>query len=349
MKHAVIGTGFIGSYLVAHLLRAHYHVIALGRDSFRAHFNQGVAQPCLTISDYNDFRWQQALSEAVFFTQRAQCSQAVDIVWVTVKCTGLDNAITDIRAFLKPNTLIVACQNGMGSEQILRKAFPQHVIIRAMFPFNVVSPTPGEFRRSSSGAIALEYSGKTDIDLDRLITALQYKTFPIHIEHNMDGLLWAKIQLNLTNSVNALSGKSLQATLLDSEYRYLVAKMMEEHVLVCRTAGLRLPQITTVPAQWIPKILHLPTWLFKRVAKSMVAIDPAAKLSMWWDLEYARPTEADFINQATIRLGQKVGVATPLNNAVYACLKAHETERLKGLARHAFSVSEIMTYTALGK
>ena len=43
----------------------------------------------------------------------------------------------------------------------------------------------------------------------------------------------------------------------------------------------------------------------------MVAIDPTAKLSMWWDLEAGRETEIDFINGATVRYGKQLNVTTP--------------------------------------
>jgi len=67
-----------------------------------------------------------------------------------------------------------------------------------------------------------------------------------------------------------------------------------------------------------------PNWLFSRVAKSMVDIDPHAKLSMWWDLEQGRATEIDFINGATIKAGKDLGIPTPMNEIVYNAIKKLE-------------------------
>ena len=42
----------------------------------------------------------------------------------------------------------------------------------------------------------------------------------------------------------------------------------------------------------IPRILRLPDWLFRRVARRMLAIDPQARSSMWEDLQRA-PADRD--------------------------------------------------------
>jgi 2-dehydropantoate 2-reductase len=73
-----------------------------------------------------------------------------------------------------------------------------------------------------------------------------------------------------------------------------------------------------------PIALSLPNWLFLRVAAAMVKVDPAARSSMWEDLERRHLTEIDFLNGEILRLGQKHGVATPVNAKLVEMVRAAE-------------------------
>ena len=52
----------------------------------------------------------------------------------------------------------------------------------------------------------------------------------------------------------------------------------------------------------VPRILRLPDWLFRRVARRMLAIDPEARSSMWEDLDRRRRTEVDDLQGAILAL-----------------------------------------------
>ena len=72
-------------------------------------------------------------------------------------------------------------------------------------------------------------------------------------------------------------------------------------------------------------MLSLPDWLFRRVAKKMLEIDPAAQSSMWEDLEKGRKTEVDYLNGEIVRLAERIGTQTPANRRITALVKAAES------------------------
>ena len=80
-------------------------------------------------------------------------------------------------------------------------------------------------------------------------------------------------------------------------------------------------KVAPVPVAMIPAILSLPNFLFKRVAQSMLTIDPKARSSMWEDLMSNRPVEVDYITGEVINLGKKVGVKTPMNQRLLELVK----------------------------
>ncbi|MGD9504221.1 MAG: ketopantoate reductase family protein, partial [Syntrophobacteraceae bacterium] len=45
------------------------------------------------------------------------------------------------------------------------------------------------------------------------------------------------------------------------------------------------------------------------------------KCSMLRDLEWRRPMEIDSLNGMVVQLGCEIGLPTPLNHVIYACLK----------------------------
>ena len=128
-------------------------------------------------------------------------------------------------------------------------------------------------------------------------------------EHpDMDGVLWGKLVLNLNNALNALCGLPLAQELAD---RALATPARRADRGGARRAegrqASRRPASKACRRGAIPFILRLPDWLFRRVARRMLAIDPAARSSMWEDLALRRPTEIDYLQGAILALADKVG------------------------------------------
>jgi 2-dehydropantoate 2-reductase len=143
----------------------------------------------------------------------------------------------------------------------------------------------------------------------------------------MAGVLWGKLMINLNNALNALAGVPLVTELADKRWRRLLARQMEEGLAVLKAAGIRPAGIGGVPLGAVPRILRLPTWLFRRVARAMIAIDPQARSSMWEDLERRRRTEIDHLQGAILSLAAKTGVRVPLTRRIVELVKAAEAAR----------------------
>jgi 2-dehydropantoate 2-reductase len=56
----------------------------------------------------------------------------------------------------------------------------------------------------------------------------------------------------------------------------------------------------------------------------MLAIDPAARSSMWEDLERGRPTEIDYLQGAIVAMAAKVSVPVPTNARVVGLVRSAE-------------------------
>ena len=49
------------------------------------------------------------------------------------------------------------------------------------------------------------------------------------------------------------------------------------------------------------------------------------------DLEWRRPMEIEALNGMVVKLGKEFGVATPLNQAIYACIRLENQRILDSL------------------
>lgn len=58
--------------------------------------------------------------------------QPVDLVFISTKYAGLQDAIELMKDFVKEDTIIVSCLNGIRSEDILREAYPNNPVVRTI-------------------------------------------------------------------------------------------------------------------------------------------------------------------------------------------------------------------------
>ncbi len=151
---------------------------------------------------------------------------------------------------------------------------------------------------------------------------------PVESCDAMSELLWAKLQLNLSNAVNALADIPLKTMLEDHDYRRIMAMLMKELLAVASAKGIVLPKLTALPASWVPRFMSLPNVIFKMVGQQMVAVDPTVRLSMWWDLSQGKTTEVNFLNGAVVEHGKAIGLECPANAKIVDMIHAAEQGEL---------------------
>jgi 2-dehydropantoate 2-reductase len=139
---------------------------------------------------------------------------------------------------------------------------------------------------------------------------------------------WGKLLLNLNNALNALSGLPLRDQLLDRRWRRLLAASQDELLDLLDAAGIQPWSVGPLPAHWLPRILRLPTPLFRLVARSAVRIDPHARSSMWEDLQRGRPTEIDDLQGAVIRLAERLARTAPVAERVRQAVRDAEARSI---------------------
>ncbi|GAC14193.1 2-dehydropantoate 2-reductase [Aliiglaciecola lipolytica] len=309
LNHLVFGAGLIGCYLGANLQYNKQRVTLICREHIADKLSKGIV-----LTDYLQHRI--AVEPIPSLTSVVDAMDSFDVIWLTVKCTAVETALAQLRLIVGSKTTLVCCQNGLGSEQLVKQAFPDNQVLRAMVPFNVVELADGHFHRGSQGTFAIEDNPANFNFVTDLVSHIESPVLEASICNDMDSLLWAKLQLNLGNSINALADIPVKAMLQQRKYRQVIAQMMRELLLVTDAKSIELPKVTSISAHYLPVILNLPDWLFKIVANRMLAIDENVRTSMWWDISQAKPTEIDYLNGAIVEQAKLLGISTPVNQKV---------------------------------
>jgi 2-dehydropantoate 2-reductase len=250
------------------------------------------------------------------------------IILVAVKSGATQEMAGLIARYAPADSIVVSLQNGVGNADVLQKNLPESMtVIAGMVPFNVVQSDAGALplsvRRTTQGTILVENK------VEGLAEALSTPDLPVSHHENMQGILWGKLMMNLNNALNALSNLPLAAQLADRDWRVLLADQMGEGLKVMRAHGIVAAPVQGVSPAILPWILRLPDFLFRRIARRMLAIDPRARSSMWEDFSRGRTTEIDYLQGVIVELAREKNVPTPLAQKVIACVKQAEGQPVR--------------------
>lgn len=311
-KIAVAGAGSVGCYVGGCLALDGRDVTLLARPRIVEAAGRG-----LRITDYEGRDRVLPPGKITATSDPRQALAGAGVVLVTVKSGQTREMAALIGSHAPPEAVIVSLQNGVeNADRIAAVLGSGRVVVPGMVPFNVVQ-SPVRFHRGTEGAMTVR-SGHG------LAATLGVEGLPAREVEDMAQVLWGKLLLNLNNALNALSGRPLADQLSDRAWRRLLADQMDEALAAMAAADIKPAALAGVAPALVPPVLRLPNWLFRRVARRMLAIDPEARSSMWEDLERRRPTEIDELQGAIRRLGLVHGVPVPLTTRIMELVRAAE-------------------------
>jgi len=316
MHIGVMGAGAIGGYLGGRLAAAGHQVTLVGR----ADFGAALAAEGMHLTGLGGAPVLLPLSDTLRYTADPSALADCEAVLVCVKGRDTANAGTILAGVLPPGVVVVSGQNGLRNPDILRRTVPGAIVLAGMVSFNVIRQGAALIQTTSGPVVIGQHDGAEA----PLLAALRSTGLPCSAHADMSGILWGKLQFNLNNAINALSGLPLREQLSDRDFRRLLAAVMREGLAAQRAAGIIPRRLGKMLPRIAPLILPLPDGLFFRVSGAMLQIDPSARSSMWSDLTRRKTTEIDDLNGEIVTLGRAHGVPTPLNVHIVSLIKAAE-------------------------
>lgn len=315
----IAGAGSIGCYVGGCLALAGRKVVFLARPRIA----EALLGGGLRVTDL-DGRDRSVRPVSVTADPAAALGNA-DVVLVTVKNGATEEMAALIAAHASSDVVVVSLQNGVGNADRLRTGLGSRPVLAGMVPFNVVQSAEGALplhvHRASDGKVMIEDG------MAGLAGLLDVEGLAVETHADIKAVQWGKLLINLNNALVALSGLPLASELADRRWRMILAGQIDEALAAMKASGIAPARIGGLRPGLLPKLLRLPDWLFRLVARRMLAIDPQARSSMWDDLQRGRPTEIGDLQGTVLSLAEKAGTPAPLLNRVTALVRQAEREK----------------------
>lgn len=234
-----------------------------------------------------------------------------DLIIIATKFSGLDEAIRNIKNFVKEDTVILSLLNGVTSEDIIAAAYGKDKILYSYFIGHSSVRTGNSITHDDVNNIVFGAENNLNENVLRVKnffdkTGVHY-TIPDDIKRSM----WLKFMLNVSaNQPTAILRMTFGEMLQNKHFMDFAVKIMEEVREIAKAEGIK--NTDTMIAETVD---HL---------KTMV---PWGKTSMLQDVEAGRKTEVDMFAGTVIDFGKKHHIPTPYNSILRNMIKIIEEDQ----------------------
>jgi len=302
MRIAIIGAGGVGGYFGARLQQAgadvHFvargaHLAAMRSDGLRVESPLGdIHLPRVNVTD-----------------NPADVGPA-DIVWLSVKLWDMDSALRSMRPVVGPGTGIISFQNGVQKDDVLRAAFGEKAVMGGVAYIATNIDRPGVIKHTGTmqRLIVGEYDGRRSQRAKTLLDACVRGGINAELSDDIRAAIWEKFVflVGLSGSTTTMR-ETIGPIRSNPRARAFLFDLMRETVAVGRALGVALP--SDCADQRLAFVDGLPD---------------AMTSSMHHDLKAGKRLEVSWLSGGVAQLGEKAGVPTPMNRAVWEILALHE-------------------------
>ncbi len=298
MKIAIMGAGGEGGYLGGRLAQAGRDVAFIARGEHLAALRRRGLQVHSPLGDF-------AIQPLLATDQPAEVGR-VDLILFCVKAYDVASAGAMLHPMIGPHTVVLPVQNGLEHLQTLAEIVGEAYVLGGVSVLGARIAAPGVIQHTA-GANALffgEIAGGGSPRCTAIQAALTVPGFEAVIHPNIMERMWLKLATYCGASVLCAT-RGDRATAWDyPEIQQVCRQAAGEAVAVARARGFALAP--TYPDELVSAINQMA---------------PEYKPSMLVALERGQRLEVEAINGVICRYGRALGVPTPANDFIYACLK----------------------------
>jgi len=295
----VVGAGAVGGYFGGLMARAGAPVVLIGR----APFVEAVRTRGLEL-DTLGFRGTVPVEAAA----ELSAVRGAGLVLFCVKTT--DNAATarEMAPFLEPHATVISLQNGVDNVEQIRAAAGITAVAAVVYVAASV-PAPGRVKHVGRGDLVI---GPEDERTKAAAATFARAGIPCRISASIEGELWTKLIWNCAlNAVSALGRAPYGRITASADARKLIDSVVDEVLAVAHAAGVVLPGLEDPKAAMGGAM---------KIASQM----EDAYSSTAQDLNRGKRTEIDSLNGYISRRAAELGVAAPVNHALFSLVKLAE-------------------------
>jgi 2-dehydropantoate 2-reductase len=299
MKVCIVGCGAIGSLFAANLAKLEdLEVWAFDQD--KKHIDAIKAGGLKISGKSNLHTYPNATTDP---SEIPACNFGI----VATKSLHTRPAI-ESSARIFADGAVCSVQNGVGNEEIIAEYVPR-VIRGTTFPAGHMVG-PGHVEQDTGGKSWIgpfEPKPASMDEIEELATLLTESGIETLAMEDSRGAQWTKLIFNAaTNPVGALTGLAHGVACDVPALRKVISGLVAEGVAVAGSLGIELDSDPEKLVDHAREVAY------------------HHKASMLQDVLVRRPTEVAALNGGIVKFGQKIGVRTPLNQAIWALIEGLE-------------------------
>ena len=303
MKIAIYGTGAMGSVYAGLFCEAGHEIWAV--DPWKAHI-AAIRSTGLQLDGASGNRRVEGINAATDFAEVGPC----DLIVIATKAAGVGPAAQAMAAHLRPGTLVLTIQNGLGAAERIAAFMPvENVLLGVAEGFGASLKGPGHAHHNAMNLIRIgEIEGGQSDRAEALAKLWQGAGFKAQAFDDIQQLIWEKLICNVTYSAPCTVFDMTIGQLQANPERWAIALgAMQEAYAIARAKKINLT--FDDPVAYVT---------------AFGARMPDARPSMLLDHKAERRSELDAINGQVPKLGREIGIPTPFNDTLVAVLQQRE-------------------------
>ena len=300
MRILVVGAGATGGYLGGRLMQAGHDVTFLVRPR-RA---QRLRERGLRLVGLGE---NTVLTPKLIVT--GEVTTTFDLVVLSVKATGLPQALDDLAPAVGPDTLILPLLNGLGHLDALVKRFGERAVLGGAVKVVTTVDDEGDIVRLAD-LHTLTYGTLTPgRPLDEVHNALSGTGFDVKVSEDILGVMWAKwVFIASTGAVNCLMRATIGEVVAVPGGTEFAEAVVAECAAIAAAAGHPVPR---------PELDNTRT--------TVTTPGSPFAASLYRDLVQGNSIEADHIFGDLVSRARDLNVPTPLLDLVTLHLRIYQS------------------------
>lgn len=300
MRVLIVGAGGVGGYFGAKLARAGVPLTLLARGTHLA----AIQRDGLRVRSAIDGDSVAAVTAVA----DVHGQPPADVVLFCVKSFDTETAAAAIRPAVGPGTAVISLQNGVDNEDTLQRVLgPGHAVGGVAYVFATIE-SPGVIAHRFAGHLVFgELDGRASPRLEVLRAACEKAGVRAEVSTDIRRALWQKyLMISAQAGMTALTRAPIGVIRAVPESRLMYRRIVEELAALAAASGVALA------ADAVDSVM-----------KAADGLAAEAYSSLHHDLTQGRRLELEALHGHAVRLGERLGVPTPMVFAVYAALKPH--------------------------
>lgn len=238
------------------------------------------------------------------FTSPEQVKVA-DWVLIATKAYDVEPTVKWLQQLVGPHTIVAILQNGVEHIERFMPYIPKEQLLPVIVSLSAQKKGAGHIWQTSNGDFTVPdtNNGKAFVKL------FQQTKLTAHTTADFLSHAWAKLTLNCTGAVPAITLQPLNLR-EQKEWTDILRALIRECMAVANAEGANLDEM--LEEKLINKYLNNPTNSINSLHADRLA---------------GRPMEIDARNGAVVRIGQKHGIATPMNQFVTILLNMAQEKK----------------------